>query len=102
MRSSHGYMLLLALGLILTRVLASEDLPTMVSTISVMTLEYQLGAGVELKQAVIQAAAAPLMGKFIAQCAIPIRRVAEQVRAVAGSATRGTQAVLNRAYRLYF
>lgn len=50
MRSSSGYMLLLLLVLVCSRAQASEDLPTMVSTVSVMPLEYQLDGVVEARR----------------------------------------------------
>jgi len=50
MRSSRGYMLLLLVGLIFSRIHASEDLPTMVTTMSVMPLEYQLDGVVEARR----------------------------------------------------
>lgn len=50
MRSPHGYILLLMLGLIFSRVHASDGLPTMVATMSVMPLEYQLDGVVEARR----------------------------------------------------
>ncbi|MCP4334683.1 MAG: efflux RND transporter periplasmic adaptor subunit [Gammaproteobacteria bacterium] len=50
MRNSRGYILLLLLGLIFNRVHASEGLPTMVTTLSIMPLEYQLDGVVEARR----------------------------------------------------
>jgi len=49
MRSSTGY-ILLVLGLIFSRVHAAEALPTMVTSVSVMPLEYQLDGVVEARR----------------------------------------------------
>lgn len=50
MRGSSRYMLLLLLALLCSRVYSSESLPTMVASVSLMPLEYQLDGVVEARR----------------------------------------------------